>query len=1146
MVTAAQTQQIREAVSKAKAGSGVLQQVPTLTSGSSFEFVKRLRNEAADSIRQSLINEGFDKAEVERLTEGLFERREATRKTPGAVERRQARLKPFEKKQREEAKGKVVNIRLEKARRLAEINKQLREGQITTREAQRLRQDPSLARGTVRALTVTKVTKIFQKVPFKSITDIEREKAVARVERVRETRKQQLRKAGAEVIFKPSEKFFGLVPTGIGAVTKIPTETELVRELKAQKGFVTFIAPEKEGEPKKKVEISIFKPILVESLKKDKLLLGGKDDKSRISRELTGDRGIGFRDSKFQILAKKSEEIERAEKTSREGFRRIEQLASFLTLGEGKPIEERSFIGQTLQNIITFPLSTIPVLFVKFPLEARRFGTFLGGAIVFPESREEAKKQLTIDAPKEVKKVILEVINPTTPVGLATFLSVGVFTRIKTKGKTQAQQVLQQIAREKPPTIKGDLFFKFKKVDIDVVTGLVIKKPGKITKIQTGIVTPPVITTTVRALQPKVIGAVAESVGGATKFRTFTIGGVQRTTATKITRKGTEFFIRSETELATGKTTTKVFRGDKLLRTIKSTEKPTLTFTEPIKRISVKDVLALTEPSRLIEVTRALRTAKGISLIRKGFVPKGKVTIVSQEVLGARIQRPAITTRAVIEVNVATGKTKLIPKSVLIEKEIIKFVDFPVKQKPFVFERLAEGVLVKRPSTILTTQITRLKAPFEITFAKRVKPGKEVKPPKQTVEEILLERIKARPGEITLKDVRTFLEPPIPPTKVIIKKPTTLKDVKIRLEQLRKERDILLTKDNVQKTRDLVIGKPTQKAKTKAKEKVREVQRPAPLQLPKFKQKFFLPEIEEVFLRGAKPIAVPVSIQKGVQRQIQQLTPKQIQQLRIVQEQRIKQEQRLIQQPRLAEIQKQIQEQRLIQQPRLAEIQKQIQEQRIIQEQRLIQEPRLTEVQRIIQQQRLAQEQRVIQQQKLVEVLKVPTAKIPITIVPPLRIITPGVRKGFFFFLPDFPGGTGVSKPAFTTEVREGERKGDKFIRVRKQVLPRQRAINLGARIADNTTARTFKIKRKGTTTLSDTNRFPLKDKFRGRVGKSKLPPKVFVEKSKFAIDSPGERLGIPFSPIRIPRLKEAIARKKARRILKALTTGRGRTMVFL
>ena len=63
---------------------------------------------------------------------------------------------------------------------------------------------------------------------------------------------------------------------------------------------------------------------------------------------------------------------------------------------------------------------------------------------------------------------------------------------------------------------------------------------------------------------------------------------------------------------------------------------------------------------------------------------------------------------------------------------------------------------------------------------------------------------------------------------------------------------------------------------------------------------------------------------------------------------------------------------------------------------------------------------------------------------------------------------------------------------------------------------------------------FRLKDKFRGRRGKTKLPPRTFVEKSRFAIDTQGEKLGIPFSPIRQIRLREAVARKKAGRIISA------------
>ena len=131
----------------------------------------------------------------------------------------------------------------------------------------------------------------------------------------------------------------------------------------------------------------------------------------------------------------------------------------------------------------------------------------------------------------------------------------------------------------------------------------------------------------------------------------------------------------------------------------------------------------------------------------------------------------------------------------------------------------------------------------------------------------------------------------------------------------------------------------------------------------------------------------------------------------------------------------------------------------------------------------------------------------------------------------------GISKKAFTTEVREGQRKRDRFIQTTGKALPRLRAINKGARIVDNTTARSFRIKRKGTTTLREDRKFFRKDKFRRRKGKTKLPKRTFVEKSKFAIDSFGERAGIPFSPSRIPRLREALARKQQTRTIRTPRT---------
>ncbi len=143
-------------------------------------------------------------------------------------------------------------------------------------------------------------------------------------------------------------------------------------------------------------------------------------------------------------------------------------------------------------------------------------------------------------------------------------------------------------------------------------------------------------------------------------------------------------------------------------------------------------------------------------------------------------------------------------------------------------------------------------------------------------------------------------------------------------------------------------------------------------------------------------------------------------------------------------------------------------------------------------------------------------------------------------------------KSAFQTQVRLGERKGDRFATVKGRTLPRLKAINRGARITDTTTSASFRIQRKGITTEADDRRFFLMQKFRARKPKTKLPPRTFVEKRRFRIDSLGERLGIPFSPRRLPALRAAQARR-ARALMiprgrtpRPLTTGPGRTMRFL
>ena len=107
--------------------------------------------------------------------------------------------------------------------------------------------------------------------------------------------------------------------------------------------------------------------------------------------------------------------------------------------------------------------------------------------------------------------------------------------------------------------------------------------------------------------------------------------------------------------------------------------------------------------------------------------------------------------------------------------------------------------------------------------------------------------------------------------------------------------------------------------------------------------------------------------------------------------------------------------------------------------------------------------------------------------------------------------GPAASIDSFDVFVREGITRRDKFIKANAEPLPKNKALNLGADIVDNTTAAAFKIKKKGKTKQKDDISFLLDEKFRRPKGKTKLEKNVFVEENKHRIDSAGELLGIPF-----------------------------------
>ena len=610
-----------------------------------------------------------------------------------------------------------------KSRELA-LKSQAKRRELTQKEFVELRTLTQLREGTTLS--------IFKKVPFRSITDIKKEKKEFEVKTAREIRKAQLRAAGKELIFKPSEKFFQVV-SGIAPTRKpkLPTETELTRELTAQKSFVTFIAPKKKDVGERKIEIGVFKPIVIPVKPKTP-----KPKKEAVTRLEKFEQRIELFKEREQ---RRAERFERAEKFVSNVFPVLK--------GDEIKVKDISIKG------IFRKVPVIPFAFVDFlggvveKIEITGKGLFVSKARPFVVKES---KRTFVSIPKESVKVVKELF--TTETGLATLPFILLGARVKlprvTKG-AKARGVLQQIAKEKPPTIRGDPIIKFQPSRIDFVTTEIIKTPRLRIERQTGIVSPKVITTKLRVIQPKVIGAVARGKG----ISSVTIGGKQFTTVSKVSRKGTEFSIRSETNVATGKTTTKVFRLNaitnelKLLKTIKSTEKPIITFTEPITRGFRKSFLD--SPGALIEFIRRAQTTTGISLVRKGFVPTGRGIILSQEFLGAKIIRQKVIARSQIEIDLVTGKAKLIPKSREIIKERIKFVDFPVKQKPQIFEVGPEGRLTIKPSAILTTQFARLKAPFEITFLKKgtiEKPIKVKVTPKEFAEELVK---RGRLGEVT-------------------------------------------------------------------------------------------------------------------------------------------------------------------------------------------------------------------------------------------------------------------------------------------------------------------------------------------------------------------------------------------------------------
>ncbi len=278
--------------------------------------------------------------------------------------------------------------------------KNIREGRSVASKATiaRLKAQEKTQKQFVEARTIEQLRKGTALTQFKTFADIRTERTAAVVQRARETKKQQLRKVGGELIFKPSIEFFERVPGAVAKKRKLPIESELIQELRAQKGFVTFKAPTKPKEIERVKQISVFRP--TEIFKVKPVELRRENGTSRIDRDIVrSDDGIFNNLQKFFVGDKKDKDqisglekikrgIESRFEQQKKEARTLQQFAEQEKLrGELKPFSPGRK-AQTLSGLIFFGTTVTGAVVSPFirPVETGkgvvRFGVDIGKSVI--------------------------------------------------------------------------------------------------------------------------------------------------------------------------------------------------------------------------------------------------------------------------------------------------------------------------------------------------------------------------------------------------------------------------------------------------------------------------------------------------------------------------------------------------------------------------------------------------------------------------------------------------------------------------------------------------------------------------------------------------------------------------------------------
>jgi len=143
-----------------------------------------------------------------------------------------------------------------------------------------------------------------------------------------------------------------------------------------------------------------------------------------------------------------------------------------------------------------------------------------------------------------------------------------------------------------------------------------------------------------------------------------------------------------------------------------------------------------------------------------------------------------------------------------------------------------------------------------------------------------------------------------------------------------------------------------------------------------------------------------------------------------------------------------------------------------------------------------------------------------VELIPPPSIIGGGGNILFPLLAFGSMNKLGGKKTRFVDGYDVFVRRKGKLNKLNIKPVDSKRALKQGVLATDKTTARTFVLKKTGKQVRSSGTKKPSLKKYRSPKGKSKLPAGSYVEKSKYAIDSPLERMGITMAGMKAIKLK--------------------------